>query len=148
MTTTAPAVRDRDSLLFPAAATVVASFAAIAFGTFADGTPGAEHHPGEMLIPAAITLVATGVVFGLVLPRALRQPSAPGIALALGLLGAATVAFVFWSGLVLPIAVGGLIAGRHTKGTAGTVAVALSALTCIAYVAVYVLDWMATNNLG
>ena len=82
------------------------------------------------------------------LPRALRQPSAPGTALTLAMLGAVLVAFVFWSGLVLPLAVGGLIAGRHTKSTAGTIAVALSALTCVAYVAVYVVDWMSTNNIG
>jgi hypothetical protein len=148
MTTTVHFTESRDELLLPAVGTLVASFAAIAFGTYGDGTPGADHSLTELLIPCAIALVTTGVVFGIVLPRALRQPSAPGTALTLAILGAVLVAFVFWSGLVLPLAVGGLIAGRHTRSTAGTIAVALSALTCVAYVAVYVVDWMATNNIG
>jgi hypothetical protein len=148
MTTTAHVTQTRNPLLVPAAATLVASFASIAFGTYADGSPGADPGLVEFLVPCAIALATTGVVFGIVLPRALRQPSAPGTALTLAVLGAVLVAFVFWSGVVLPLAVGGLIAGRHTKSTAGTVAVALSALTCVAYVAVYISDWMATNNIG
>ncbi len=147
MTTTAHFAQTRNPLLLPAVATLVASFAAIAFGTYADGSPGADPSLMDFLIPCGIALVSTAVVFGLVLPRALRQPSAPGTALTLGILGAVLVAFVFWSGLVLPIAVGGLIAGRHTKSTAGTIAVALSALTCVAFVAVYISDWMSTNNI-
>jgi hypothetical protein len=147
MTTTAHVTQTRNPLLVPAAATLVASFASIAFGTYADGSPGADPGLVEFLVPCAIALATTGVVFGIVLPRALRQPSAPGTALTLAALGAVLVAFVFWSGLVLPLAVGGLIAGRHTKSTAGTIAVALSVLTMVAYVAVYVSDWMSTNNV-
>ena len=147
MTTTAHFAQTRNPLLVPAAATLVASFASIAFGTYADGSPGADPGLVEFLVPCAIALATTGVVFGIVLPRALRQTSAPGTALTLAALGAVLVAFVFWSGLVLPLAVGGLIAGRHTKSTAGTIAVALSVLTMVAYVAVYVSDWMSTNNV-
>ncbi len=148
MTTTAHLTHDRNPLVLPAVGTAVVSIAAIAIGTYADGSPGSDPSLLEFLIPCAIALAATGVVFGVVLPRALRQPAAAGTALTLALLGAALVAFVFWSGLVLPLAVGGLIAGRHTRSTAGTIAVVLSALTCVAYVAVYVVDWMATNNIG
>lgn len=148
MTTTAHFTETRNPLVLPAAATLVASFASIAFGTYADGSPGADPGLVDLLVPCAIAAVATGIIFGIVLPRALRQPSAAGTALTLAVLGAVLVAFVFWSGLVLPLAVGGLIAGRHTKSTAGTIAVALSALTCVAYVAVYVADWMSTNNIG
>jgi hypothetical protein len=148
MTTTAHFTETRNPLLLPAAGTLVASFASIAFGTYADGSPGADPGLVEFLVPCAIALVTTGVVFGIVLPRALRHDSAAGTALTLAVLGAALVAFAFWSGLVLPLAVGGLIAGRHTRSAAGTVAVALSALTLVAYVAVYVADWMSTNNIG
>lgn len=147
MTTTAHFTETRGQLLLPAVGTLVVSFAGIALGTYGDGTPGADHDLMDFLIPCALALVATGVVFGLVLPRALRQPSAPGTALTLAILGAVLVAPAFWSGLVLPLAVGGLIAGRHTKSTAGTVAVALSALTCVAFVAVCISDWMSTNNI-
>jgi hypothetical protein len=147
MTTTAHLTETRNPLVLPAVGTLLASFATIAFGTYGDGTPGAQHDLWEFLVPCGIAVVTTGVVFGLVLPRALRQPSAAGPALTLAVLGAVLVAFVFWSGLVLPLAVGGLIAGRHTRSTAGTVAVALSVLTMVAYVAVYVADWMSTNNI-
>lgn len=148
MTTTAHLTGTRNPLVLPAAATLVASIAAIAFGTYADGNPGSDPGLMEFLIPCGIALVTTGVVFGLVLPRALRRPSAAGTALTLAVLAAGLVAFAFWSGVVLPLAVGGLIAGRHTRSTAGTVAVALSVLTCVAFVAVYVSDWMSTNNIG
>lgn len=147
MTTTAHTTVTRNPLLLPAIGTLVASFASIAFGTYADGTPGADPDLWEFLIPCAVALVATGVVFGIVLPRALRHESAAGTALTLAVLGAALVAVAFWSGVVLPLAVGALIAGRHTRGTAGSIAVALSVLTLVAYVAVYISDWMSTNNI-
>jgi hypothetical protein len=148
MTTTTHLPATRNPLVMPAVGTLLVSFAAAAFGTYGDGTPGAEHDLWEVLVPCGIALVTTGVVFGLVLPRALQQPSAAGAALTMAVLGAVLVAPAFWSGLVLPLAVGGLIAGRHTRSTAGTIAVALSALTCVAFVAIYVLDWMSTNNIG
>lgn len=148
MTTTAHITETRNPLVLPAVGTLLVSFAGIAFGTYGDGRPGAKPELWDLLIPCAIALVATGVIFGVVLPRVLRRPSGAGAALTMAVLGAVLVAPAFWSGLVLPLAVGGVIAGRHAKSTAGTVAAAISALTCVAYVAIYILDWMSTNNIG
>ncbi len=92
-------------------------------------------------------MAATAVVFAVVLPRALSRPSAPRTALVLAVLAAVLVVPAFWSGLVLPLAVGGLLAGRHTRSTAGNIAVALSALSIVGLVAIYVLDWLSTNGI-
>ena len=59
----------------------------------------------------------------------------------------------FWSGLPLVLAVGGLIVGaaaRRTdvRATLGAVAMAVGALALVGYVAIYVVDWMSTNNIA
>ncbi|MGZ5417582.1 MAG: hypothetical protein ACXWDI_10405 [Nocardioides sp.] len=147
MTTAAHPVQARSPLVVPALGTALVSTALLALGTFADGTEGAENSVPEFLVLAAVTVAATAVVFAVVLPRALSQPSAPRAALVLAVLAAVLVVPAFWSGLVLPLAVGGLLAGRHTRSTAGNIAVALSALSIVGLVAIYVLDWLSTNGV-
>ena len=62
---------------------------------------------GMLLVYAAITV---GVVFGLVLPRALRRESSGGLALALAILGT-LMAPGFWTGLPPGLAAGGALLG-------------------------------------
>ncbi len=148
MTTIAhPCPGARGTLAAPALGTALVSTAFLALGTFADGSEGAEASAREFLVLAAVTVAATAVVFAVVLPRALSRPSAPRTALVLAVLAAVLVVPAFWSGLVLPLAVGGLLAGRHTRSTAGNIAVALSALSIVGLVAIYVLDWLSTNGI-
>ena len=60
---------------------------------------------------------------------------------------------VFWSGIGPLLAVSGILLGlaaRRTPNGAGkgAVAVAIGALAMLGYVAIYVSDWMATNNIA
>lgn len=150
MTATVHTAPARNPLVLPAAATLVGSYATLALGHLADGTPGAQHSVTELLVMCAVATVTTVVVFGLVLPRAMRRPSADRTALTLAVLAALLVVPLFWSGLVLPLAVGGLVLGRHGRaygGKVGIAAIVVGALTCFAYVAIYVGDWMSTNQV-
>jgi hypothetical protein len=58
----------------------------------------------------------------------------------------------FWSGLPAVLGSGGLVLGlaarRTRRSGVATAAVAIGALAMIGYVAIYVLDWMATNNIA
>ncbi len=65
---------------------------------------------GLVLVYAAIALVTAGVVFGLVLPWALRRESSGGVALALAILGA-VLAPGFWTGFPPGLAAGGALLG-------------------------------------
>jgi len=65
---------------------------------------------GMLLVYAAIAAVTVGVVFGLVLPWALRRESSGGLALALAILGT-LLAPGFWIGFPPGLAAGGALLG-------------------------------------
>lgn len=139
-------------LLVPSAvgATVVA-FAFNALGVWGDGTKGADHSIGDFLIVSAISIVAAAVVFGFVLPRALRMDFPAGTALTLSILGVLTLP-IFWAGVTPALAVGGALLGFAGRGVArgqrmSIAAYVLGLLVATAYIAGYVLDWMGTNNI-
>jgi hypothetical protein len=125
-----------------AAATLAVAMAAglAAWGTFG----GSDHEAGEYLVVLAIIAVAAAVVFGWIVPRALRRESAGTTALVLSVLGLATIA-IFWSGLPPVLAAGGIVlgwAGRGARTGPGlsTAAIVLGVLALAADVAVYVQD--------
>ena len=127
----------------PLLAVVALGAAAVlnAIGSFGDGA--AEHGWGDFLAVLAISVVATAVVFGLVVRTAPRG-DASRRALVLGVLAVLSVA-VFWAGVTLPLALGavacalvardlhGRLAGAATAGTVlaglATVAATLLAFT-------------------
>jgi hypothetical protein len=65
---------------------------------------------GMLLVYAAIAAVTVAVVFGLVLPWALRRESSGGLALALAILGT-LMAPGFWTGFPPGLAAGGALLG-------------------------------------
>jgi len=65
---------------------------------------------GMLLVYAAVAAVTVGVVFGLVLPWAIRRESSGGLALVLAILGT-LMAPGFWTGLPPGLAAGGALLG-------------------------------------
>ena len=101
---------------------------------------------------AAITAVAA-IVFGVVVPRALRKDSAGGTALGLAIPAALLLVPAFWSGLPLVLGVAGFVvgyAGRNapTGSRKCITAVVLSALAVLGYLTVYVADGFIAGNAG
>ena len=147
--TTTPTSR----LVAPAAVVALVTSAAFtALGVFGDGTDGADHGAGGFLVVLAVSAVAVGILFGLVVPRALAGTRSAAVGLGLSIAGLLLV-LVFWSGLTPPLAIAGMLLGAHARRTgqragAGGTAVAIGALALLGYVAVYVSDWMATNNIA
>lgn len=105
------------------------------------------HHWGEIAIVLGILAVATPLVFGLFVPRALRKESAGGTALGLSIPAVLVLIPAFWSGLPLVLGVAGLVvgnAGRRAPTGANKciAAVVLGALAALGYVAIYLFDAM------
>lgn len=118
----------------------IASFVAAVFWT----AMGA-HDTGELVIVVAACAVVAGGVFGLVLPRAMRQESAPGRALALSILGLLLIVPAFWSGLPMVLGAAGALlgyAGRNAAtGSKGSIAaLVVGLLAVVGYWASYVTD--------
>lgn len=149
-THTRPAARATGPLV--PAAVFLGSTAFTALGVFGDGTGGAEHSASEFFVIASLTAVAVAIVFGVVVPRTLRGTKAAGVGLGLSIAGLLLVV-AFWSGLTPALAFGGLVLGAAARRSGrrtgmGGVAVAIGALALVGYVASYVTDWMATNNIA
>jgi hypothetical protein len=130
----------RAGTALPAAAAAALAAGLAAWGTFGDD----GHGVGEYLIVLGIIAVATAVVFGWIVPRALRREEAGTTALVLSILGVATIA-VFWTGLPPVLAMGGLVlgwAGRaaHRRRVLSYAAAALGAFALVANVVGYVQD--------
>ena len=102
------------------------------------------HDLGEIVSMVALSAVVAAGVFGFVLPRAMREESAPGRALTLSVLG--LVLFpAFWSGLPIVLGSAGALlghAGRNaTTGAKRSVAALVIGLLAVAaYLATYVGD--------
>jgi len=141
-TTPHPTV-DRDRArhaLVPVAAT---SFCVAAFFDIARADSARE-----AFISVAVGLLAACVIYPLVVARGLRQESAGGRALAMGIIGLLLIVPAFWSGL--PMILGGAAAllgyaGRKAASGSGqaTAGFVLGVLSVVGYVAFYVADWVA-----
>lgn len=113
----------------------------------AAGTAFGAHDWAEIAVVWGVIAAATLLVFGLVVPRALRRESAGGTALGLSIPALVLLIPAYWSGLPLVLGVAGLVvgnAGRKTPTGAGKciAAVALGTLAAVGYVAIYVSDGM------
>jgi len=137
----------------PAAiATVLGTLAFVAVGTFADGTEGANAEPMEFVVIGAFVVALAALMFLLVVPRALRSGRTANLGLGLAI-GSLPFVLVFWSGIAPVLAVSGMLLGSAARRTGdgpgkGAAAVGLGALALLGYVAIYVSDWMATNNVA
>jgi ABC-type sulfate transport system permease subunit len=78
----------------------------------------------QFLVVVGIIAVATAIVFGVVLPRAVARGGSPRVALTLSLLGL-LFAVAFWSGLPPVLAVGGLVLARSGPETSGAARAAI-----------------------
>ena len=112
------------------------------------GTAFGAHNWGEIIIVCGIIAVATALLFGLVVPRALRKESAGGTALGLAIPALVLLVPAFWSGLPLVLGVAGLVvgnAGRRAPSGAGKciAAVVLGTLAAVGYLAIYISDGMS-----
>jgi len=77
---------------------------------FATASKPSDIGLGLFLVYAGIALVTAGVVFGLVLPWALRRAGSGGVALALAIVGT-VFAPGFWTGFPPALAAGGALLG-------------------------------------
>lgn len=135
-----------------AAATVAGTLAFIAFGTFSGGTGGEDDVVVEFVLMAAIVLALAALMFLVVVPRALRSGRTANLGLGLAL-GALPFVLAFWAGITPVLAVSGILLGSAARRTPegagkGIAAVAIGALALVGYVAIYISDWMATNNIA
>ena len=139
----------------PAAGAIMGAVALNAFGIWGDGTPGGEDDPWlSFLIADGFIAIGAALVFGLIVPRALRRLERTGRAgagaLILSVL-ALVLVLVFWSGLPPVLAAGGIVLGLAGRGAArsglATSGLAVGLLALVADVAIYVTDWMSTNSV-
>jgi hypothetical protein len=121
----------------PVALSAIATAALLAaWGTFGEES----HATREYLVVLAIIGVATLVVFGWAVPRALSSSAVGWTAIVLGALGLVSVV-AFWSGLP-PILAGGaaLLGWAQRTSNRGRIAIALASLAFVADIAVYLGD--------
>jgi hypothetical protein len=122
-----------------AGAAVAAAMAALAL-RYAIAWPE-EDALREFLVVTGIIVVSAAVVFGVVIPRALAAGGSARVALTLSVLGL-LLAVVYWAGLPPVLAVGGIVLGRRSEGTASSAmtraAVVVGVLALVADVAILV----------
>jgi hypothetical protein len=106
------------------------------------------HDTREWVVEVVIEAAAAALLFGFVVPRGLRHESAGGRALVMAVLGALLVVPAFWSGLPLLLGSAAALlgyAGKQASTGSGkaTAALVLGVLTVVAYLAIYVSDYLA-----
>ena len=102
----------------------------------------------EGLAMVAVDAVVLSLVYVFVVARGLRQESAGGRALALGLVAVLVCVPAFWSGLPMILGAAAVLLGhagrRAASGSGQAVAgFVLGAVAVIGYVAIYVSDWIS-----
>jgi hypothetical protein len=105
---------------------------------------------GEWLFELGVLAVGAVVVFGVVVPRGLRHDSAGGRALALAVVGLLLVVPAFWLGLPAQLGTAAALlgyAGRRAPNGSGksVAALVLGVVTVVAYLAIYLGDFVATH---
>ena len=109
------------------------------------------HGWGEAIGMTALIAVVGAVVYGYVVPRALRKESAGGTALALAIPAALLVVPAFWTGLPLVLGVAAMLVGnegrRAPTGAGKSIAgLVLGALASLFYLSIYVMEGFAGNT--
>ena len=141
-TATLPATRQR---LAPIA---VSAWVVALFWTFYGA-----HDWTEIAVAVAAITVATGLVFGLLAPRALRRNSAPGWSVGLGVVAVLTTMPAFSSGVPLILGVGAAVLGSSSRtaerrsGLAIT-GLVLGVIAVLGYLAIYIGDGVFLGHTG
>ena len=141
-TTTLPATRQ------PLAATAVTAWTVALFWTFYGA-----HDWTEIAIAVAAITLTTGLVFGVVAPRALRRHSAPGWSLGLGVVAVLATLPAFSSGVPLILGAGAAVLGNSSRtaerrsGMAIT-GLVLGVIAVLGYLAIYIGDGVILGNSG
>ena len=135
-------ISDRDRARRAFVPVAAASFLVAAFLDLARADSGAE-----AFSMVALDLVVAVPVYAFVVARGLRQDSAGGRALVLGVIGLLLVLPAFWSGLPMVFGAAAALlgyAGRRAATGSGkaTAGMLLGALSVIGYLAIYVTDWI------
>lgn len=119
----------------------------------AAATSYGAHDWSEIVVVVAVIAVAAGLVFGLVVPRALRKDSAGGTALGLSVSAALLTLPAFWTGLPLVLGLAGIIVGnrgRTARSGAGKciAALVIGAVAVLGYLTIYLWDGFVAGNAG
>jgi hypothetical protein len=94
----------------------------------------------EFLVATALIVIAAGLVFGVIVPRAVARGGSPATALTLSLLGL-LLAAAYWSGIPPVLALGGVVlARRSAPGGVTTAATAVGVLALAADLASVIAD--------
>lgn len=106
----------------------------------------------EIAIIVGLVVLTTLLVFGLVLPRALRKESAGGTSLALSIPAALLVVPAFWAGIPFVLGLGGMVVGAagrqaHTGSGKAIAGLVIGALAALAYLVIFLTD-LAHNGPG
>ena len=140
--TTLPAARQRLE------STAVSAWAVALFWTFYGA-----HDWTEIVVALAAITVTTGLVFGLVAPRALRRGSAPGWSMGLGVVAVLATMPAFSSGVPLILGVGAAVLGYSSRtaerrsGMAIT-GLVLGVIAVLGYLAIYIGDGVFLGHSG
>jgi hypothetical protein len=142
VTTTPPATRQ------PLAPVALAACAVALFWTFYGA-----HDWAEIAIGVAAVTVATGLVFGLVAPRALRRQSAPGWSLGLGVVAVLATLPAFSTGIPLILGAGAAVLGKSSRtderrSTMAITGLVLGVIAVLGYLAIYIGDGVILGHSG
>jgi hypothetical protein len=136
MTTYSPTAHESRTLVPVAATSALLGAALLIYGA---------HDWAEIIVSTSVLFIVTALVYGLVVPGALRKESAGRTGLALSVPAVLLTAPAFWTGLPLVLGVAGMVvgtAGRNARNGAGMciAALVLGALAVLGYLAIYVAD--------
>jgi ABC-type sulfate transport system permease component len=111
------------------------------------------HDWTEIAVAVAAITLTTGLIFGMVAPRALRRHSAPGWSLCLGVVAVLATLPAFSSGIPLILGAGAAVLGNSSRtaerrsGMAIT-GLVLGVIAVLGYLAIYLGDGVILGNSG
>lgn len=110
------------------------------------------HTWAEAISMVALILMASAVVYGVVVPRGLRREGAAGTALTFAVVAALLIVPAFWTGLPLVLGVAAVVLGNAGRtaprgGGRSIAALVIGALTSLFYLYIYVSETLS-GQLG
>ena len=110
------------------------------------------HDPGEYISMLALGLVSAAVVYGWVVPRALRRDAAAKTAMTMSVIAALLTLPAFWTGLPLVLGAAGALVGYAGRGAAkgsgpSIAALLIGVLAVLGYLTIYIVDGIVMGNL-
>jgi hypothetical protein len=111
------------------------------------------HDWTEIAIGVAAITVTTGLVFGLLAPRALRRHSAPGWSLGLGVVAVLATLPAFSTGIPLILGAAAAVLGKNSRtaernSTMAITGLVLGVIAILGYLAIYIADGVILGHSG